>query len=188
MAHLGSLGEAVRNGRADGNRRLRRAGALAIVAAVSVLATACGGSSSSTVSSSALGQELAFAKCMRSNGLPSFPDPNSSGSFTLTVNGGVTSIDTSQAESAYGTCRHLLPSGGPSLAKVQAEIQRGNTAIQQADLSLLPFARCMHTHGEPKWPEPPETLRESGVNINTPQFQTAVTACKHLLPAGSTAP
>jgi hypothetical protein len=189
MTHIGFLEETVMNGKTGGRRRLKRAGALAVVAAAALLAAGCSGNSSSTsVSASALAKEVAFAQCMRSNGVTNFPDPNSSGGFTLTVGGQGLTINTTAAQSAYADCHHLLPSGGPSLAAIEAEIQKANSAIQKANVSLLPFIQCMHTHGEPNFPEPPETLKESGINIRSPQFLAAAKACKLLLPKGSSAP
>jgi hypothetical protein len=156
MTHLG-FEEAAMDERIGGNRGPRRVAALAVAAAVAVLATACGGSAStSTVSASALAQELAFSQCMRSKGVANFPDPNASGGFTVSVNSSGATINTSQAQSAYGDCRHLLPSGGPSLAQIQGEIQRANSEVQQADLTMVAFAQCMHTHGEPDFPRTPE--------------------------------
>ena len=60
----------------------RRAGVLAVTAGIVMLAAACGGSpssSSSTSGSSQLQQDLSFTQCMRSHGLPDFPDPNANG-------------------------------------------------------------------------------------------------------------
>jgi len=181
--------EIVMNGKAQGVRRLKRAGALAVVAVVALLAAGCdGGSSSGSVSASALAKEVAFAQCMRSNGVANFPDPNSSGGFTLNIKGQELTINTAAAQSAYADCHHLLPSGGPSLAAIEAEIQKANAAIEKANLALLPFIQCMHSHGEPNFPEPPETLKDSGINIRSPQFLAAAKACKLLLPKGSSAP
>ena len=59
----------------NGNRGLWRAGALAAVAATAVLATACGGSAPSTQSGPTYAQVLTLARCMRSHGVPGFPDP-----------------------------------------------------------------------------------------------------------------
>ena len=113
------------NDKTAGNRGPRRAGALAVAAAVAVLATACGGSAPSSASAPTYAQELALAQCMRSHGVPNFPDPNASGGYTLTSNGSIegaggssVDIDSSQAQAAYGDCRHLLP-GGPSISQLE---------------------------------------------------------------------
>jgi len=115
-----------------GNRGPRHAGALAVAAAVAMLATGCGvvhislggGSASSSASAPAYAQVLALAQCMRSHGVPSFPDPNASGGYSLTPNGslegagGSVDIDSSQAQAAYGDCRHVLP-GAPSISRLE---------------------------------------------------------------------
>ena len=72
------------NDKTGGRRGLRRAGILAVVAAVAVLATGCdlvqvhfgGSGSAEPVTYRA---ELAYAQCMRAHGLPGFPLPNPSG-------------------------------------------------------------------------------------------------------------
>ena len=71
------------NDKTGGNRGPRRAGALAVVAAVAVL-TACGGSPSSSggpapAESAAYRADLAYAQCMRTHGVPNFPDPSPRG-------------------------------------------------------------------------------------------------------------
>jgi hypothetical protein len=63
--------------------RWPRAGLLAAVAAVfALLAAACGGSSTAANSfapGATHAQSLAFAKCMRANGVPGFPGGGSQG-------------------------------------------------------------------------------------------------------------
>ena len=62
-------------------------------------------------------EALKYAKCMRAHGLPNFPDPNSSGGFTLgqapTGGSGGSGIDpnSSQFQSAATACRSFMPSG-----------------------------------------------------------------------------
>ena len=71
------------NGKTGGNRRPRRAAALAVAATVAVLTTACGvvhvhfGSSGGSASTgpATYRAELAYAQCMRAHGLPSFHTP-----------------------------------------------------------------------------------------------------------------
>jgi hypothetical protein len=63
-----------------------RAGALAAaVTVVTLLAAACGGSSAAAntfAPGATHAQSLAFAKCMRANGVPGFPDPTARESST----------------------------------------------------------------------------------------------------------
>jgi hypothetical protein len=56
-------------------------------------------------------QMLKFAQCMRSHGLPNFPDPKPGGSLTLGKQRGV-DPDSPLFKAAQQTCQKLLP-GGP---------------------------------------------------------------------------
>ena len=107
------------SGLTGGNRGLWRAAALAVVAAVAVLATACGvvhvhfGSSggSAPTGSAASRADLAYAQCMRAHGLTKFPNPSPSGfSFRMQLN------PNGPAARANDACEHLLPGGGTTPA------------------------------------------------------------------------
>ena len=98
------------NGLTGGNRGSRRAGALAVVAATALLATACNvvhvhiGSAGgpATTWSANYRADLAYAQCMRAHGLTKFPNPNPSGfrfSMQLNPNG--------PAARANDACKHL---------------------------------------------------------------------------------
>jgi hypothetical protein len=165
-------------------RRSRRAGVLAILAGIALAAAACGsgGSSSgpSAVSSQAGGstnyqKDLAYAQCMRSHGVPNFPDPNSNGVFT---NNGI-NLESGTAKAAAQTCRPLLPNGG----------QLSQSQQQQRLDELLQFAKCMRSHGVPNFPDPTDTnghlalnLKGSGIMSTSPQFQSAQQACQSVMP------
>ena len=184
------------NDKTDGNRGRRRAGALAVAAAVAVLATACGGSAPSSASAPTYAQEIALAQCMRGHGVPNFPDPNASGGYTLTSNGSIegaggSSIDinSSQAQAAYGDCRHLLP-GGPSISQLQQMEQQEQQRQEKALPELLKWEQCVRSHGVPNFNlglggQSPAPGNSGAVNPNSPQFQAALTACHHLLPPGA---
>jgi len=186
------------NEKTVGNRGLRRAGVLAVAAAVAVLATACsGGSASSSASTPTYAQELALAQCMRTHGLPNFPDPTASGGYALTASGSIegaggSSIDiySSQAQTAYGDCRHLLP-GAPSISQLEQQVQQEQQRQEQALPALLKFSQCMRSHGVPNFPDlgqggqSPPPGNSAPLNPNSPQFQAALTACQHLLPPGA---
>jgi hypothetical protein len=169
-----------------GHRGRRRAGALAAVAAVTMLATACGIAPSPRVSVSvapdAYVHLVALAQCMRSHGAPKFPDPSTSGTFS-DANGAL-DLGSSQVQRAYGACRHLLPGGGPNISQLQQEIQQKE---RQALPALLRFARCVRGHGEPGFPDPTPTgldLNGTGIDPASTLFQAAVRACQRDLPAG----
>ena len=63
---------------------------------------------SSGTSQQVLSQVLTFSKCMRSHGVPNFPDPDSTG---LQVPPGMT--QSHQFQTAYGSCESLLPPNAP---------------------------------------------------------------------------
>jgi len=128
----------------------RTAAAIIATTALALLAAACSGSpspagpgSSPNAGGSANSHLLAFAQCMRSHGVPSFPDPSSSGFSKTTLN--QVAGSSSQYQAATQTCQHLLPNGGsgPTPAEVRQEWS-----------GMLNFSRCMHSHGVPNWPDP----------------------------------
>jgi hypothetical protein len=152
-----------------------------------------GGSSSSPESeSSASAQQkiIAFSHCMRTHGVPEFPEP-SEGHVLLQRsdhNGRVTGVDpqSAQFQAASKACAKLAPKGGkpPSPAE-QAKLQE----------KALRFSQCMRTHGVPSFPDP-EFSRGGGVGIriggpkggpsridpSSPQFQAAQKACQSIMP------
>jgi hypothetical protein len=156
----------------------RAAAAIIATAAVVLLAAACGGSPSSTGSGgssnsggSTNSHQVAFSRCMRSNGVINYPDPTSSGVIPKESSQqlGVTS---SKFQSAQNTCRHLLPNGGngPNQAEVQYVRALG-----------LKFAQCMRSHGV-ALPDPGSGGRipdpaSVGINQGSPQFEAANQTC-----------
>ena len=121
---------------------------------------------------------VAFAACMRSHGVPEFPDPGSNGHTSL-GNG----IDPSspQFQAAQKACQSLLPSGGSSLATQSAS----GSISPEKQAQLLRFARCMRGHGVPNYPDPTSqgiALSQS-VDPRSPRFQAAAQACRKLAPA-----
>jgi hypothetical protein len=201
MTHFGSFEEAAMNDKTGGNRGPRHAAALAVAAAVAVLATGCGvqvhigdgSADSASTGSPTYAQELALAACMRSHGVPNFPDPNTSGGYSLTPSGslngadGSVDINSAQAQAAYGDCKHLLP-GGPSISQLeQIEQQEQQRQAQMLPL-LLKYSQCMRGHGVPNFPSPGQSKASTSgvpINPNSPQYLAAAGACQHLLPPGA---
>jgi hypothetical protein len=151
-------------------RRPRRAWppAAAIIAAASLalLTAACSGSPSSTGSAtgpsgssngSANSQLVAYSQCMRSKGVPNFPDP--AGGVPPKVTAQELGISSSQLQVAQGACQHLLPATGGSLSA--SSLRQCYLAgvcpqalVQQALSAGREFASCMRSHGVPNWPDP----------------------------------
>jgi hypothetical protein len=170
------------------------------LAAASVLAAGCGGDSespgvaqigtnaadsdTSTDGSSNGGSEddsdgkdpTAFSRCMRSHGVPNFPDPDSDGGIEVGPNSGI-DPDSATFKAAERECQELLDIKPPTPAE-QAEMQ------EQA----LRFAECMRSHGVPDFPDPVFSAGRGritlpkGANPKSPQFRAAQEACERLLP------
>jgi hypothetical protein len=167
------------------------------VVAAGALVAACGGGGNDPASSSRTGSSsgtsakssadqsgIAFAACMRANGVPNFPDSAvsvSGGRVELSVPAGV-DTNSSQFQSAEQTCRKDLPNEGSSGS--------GSSGGSDAQ-AVINFANCMRSHGVTNFPEPnsqgQELITGGGINPNSPQFQSAEQACQHLLPAGAVA-
>jgi hypothetical protein len=119
------------------------------------------------------GDPIAFAACMRSHGVPDFPDPK------VTSKGEIISIpddDSPQIRSALRSCESLLPDGGVSSPAQQA----------QELAELLKFAACIRAHGVPNFPDPTisggrVTLRLDGIDRSSPRFAAAKKACRQSL-------
>ena len=129
-------------------------------------------------------QATRFAACVRSHGEPNFPDPNAQGQFSMS---GVTAsgIDprSPQLGRAVQACEKDLPLSGPAALSPAEQAQ----ASQQA----LAFSTCVRSHGLPNFPDPPpggqaiRILPGSGIDPQSPQYQTATTACRNYLGKGS---
>jgi hypothetical protein len=187
-----------------------RQGVLAAIAiaAVALLLAGCGGSSSnggvahlgsstdpsSTSTATASGSEnpadnqkamVSYARCMRSHGVPGFPEPTeghvairsqSHNGGSSTSNAGI-NPESATFQTADKTCRKLLPNGGTPSPQQQAKAAEG----------ALAFSRCMRSHGVPNFPSPQISggrisLKiggpSSGIDPQSPQFQKAQKACQ----------
>jgi hypothetical protein len=140
------------------------------------------GSSPKTASSSSKGSganPLAYAACMRSHGLPDFPDPDSSGGFALP---GDIDPNSPRYQAAENACKAYA---GPGLNLSPAR-------QEQIEASGLKFAQCMRSHGVPSYADPTFTFSGGGVSErsgtakgsgpgpNSPTFQAAQKTCQGL--------
>ena len=128
--------------------------------------------SAATTTTAQSGQDaaLAFSRCMRAHGVSKFPDPEGQGRFpALTQQALGVSKQTSLV--AQQACKHLL-SSGDSTGTPQAR--------QQKVAFALKVAKCMRMHGFPTYPDPTSSSQAlpSGIDPNSPQFQTTETACE----------
>lgn len=170
----------------------------AVAGALALLATGCSGggsrraanvasspttthSGTTTVEIGSLAGALAFARCMRSHGIPNFPDPTSSGVFDksklrqldLTVSR-VRSIEES-------SCNYDFVNGGRP---------QGQTITPADQAHYLRAAACMRSHGFAEFPDPTFPNNRFTINIpssidtNSSRYKSAAATCVKLIPAG----
>jgi len=108
-------------------------------------------SASGTPSRATLGaDELAFSKCMRANGVPTYPDPRAGGGAVFQKGDGIDPFSPT-FKAAHAKCQKLVPNigGGPG---------SGPPPSAQAMSAMLKVAACMRAHGVPDFPEPRTTV------------------------------
>jgi len=169
--------------------------ALALLAAGLLAVGGCGGLRLPGSPHAASTGARAVAACMRSHGLPDYPDPSGGGDriqvtrSQVTVNGVALKESGAQLQTAQAACQSTEgagTSGGPP-----------NPALQKAALA---YSQCMRSHGEPNFPDPTVSgnsvqikimvsggQQGSGIDPNSPQFQAAQTACQPIVAAGAQA-
>lgn len=170
---------------------MRPATSALVVVVASLALAACGSSNSNSTAQAAAAakpdQMVTFAKCMRTHGVPNFPDPGSNGNggiqiqasktagsgASMTVNG--VSVSAPAFQSAMQSCRSDLPNGGHPPPLTAARKQ-----------AMLQFSQCMRAHGLPNFPDPTfgsggavrlQVKPGEGIDPNSPQFQQAQAAC-----------
>ena len=150
--------------------------AVIFLAAAALMTAACGSGSASAAGSSGTGQvrvqqALAFAHCMRSHGVPNFPDPDSSGGIVIKK----TLLEPSYRapRSARAACAHLLPKYGLAMMTPAQE--------EQHQRQQLAMAACMRRHGFPNFPDDWSgnvgQLQSAHIDPNSPQLNAELTKC-----------
>jgi hypothetical protein len=143
--------------------------------------------SASQGGSSLYNDELKYARCMRSHGVPNFPDPNASGGFTFPIGSNPSSP---AMQDAKARCEKFLPDGGPP---GPGTTTHPTTAALSA---MLKVTACMRRHGISDFPEPttstPKSMSGVGeisdrngvilvfpqsLNTQSPQFTRAAAEC-----------
>jgi hypothetical protein len=178
----------------------RRHGWLPILATATgcaVALAACGSSGGDPATSPAksFSQAVKFSECMRAHGVPQFPDPTANGQgIQIKISSGMNPFSPAW-KAAQAVCRKYLPGGG---------FGPGGHPSAQARAHLLQISECMRAHGISGFPDP--TLRppsgppgpnslvlgEGGVflevpstiNVRSPAFTAAATACHFGGPGG----
>jgi hypothetical protein len=186
---------------------LRKATVIGAMLATTTAVAACGGSapSSKKLAGKSLSSDagLKFAQCMRTHGVPDFPDPQSGGGFGIQASagshGGGISVDGHQInvsqpafQRASNECQKYQPQGPPISGSQLAKIRQG----------ALKMAECMRTHGVPNFPDPKVSAGPGGHGIQvqiglgntggsraqgpqrSPAFQKAMNSCQSYMRVG----
>jgi len=118
-----------------------------LATATSALAlAACGSSQAPKHGPTAGGDGIKFSACMRSHGVPNFPDPSAGGGIQISSSSGI-DPQSPAFQSAQNACSKLLPGGGPG---------RGSTS-ESRKLAMVKLAACMRRHGLSTFPDPTTT-------------------------------
>jgi hypothetical protein len=141
----------------------RIAATVIATAALALPAAACSGSPASTGAggspngggSTSSPSAVAYSHCMRSHGVPNYPDP-SNGQLPK---GGAQAFGVSSSvfSAAQSTCHHLLPDAGSFQEQASQCTLAGDcppAVVQQMMAIDRKFAQCMRSHGAPNWPDP----------------------------------
>lgn len=159
--------------------------ALAVGACGSSGKPSSGSGSGGASGSSSAGAGLKFADCMRSHGVPNFPDPPSGGGgIQITPASGV-NPQSPAFQSAQNACSKLMPGGGPGRGPVS----------ETRKLAMLRLAECMRAHGLTTFPDPTSSPPSPGAGfglafggpgsflavpramMNSPAFKQAAAEC-----------
>lgn len=111
---------------------------LATVGCAAVIA-ACGSQHNVARTGGDAGPLLAYARCMRTHGVPNFPDPRATGGLVVPND---INTDSPAFKRAQQACGHLAQS--PSTA----------ASSESRKLQLLALAKCMRAHGVSAFPDP----------------------------------
>jgi hypothetical protein len=165
------------------------------VAALSLLASGCGGSGRTpgvaNVGSSSRATTkpglAAYSQCMRAHGVPTFPDPDATGGIPKEQVVAAARGNPNTFKAASTACEHLLPND--SFAAPETAQQ---TRTQLAD--ELSFARCMRSNGISGFPDPTaqaglsiEMVQAHGIDLRSPQVLRVVQKCLPASHGGLTA-
>jgi hypothetical protein len=183
--------------------------AIIATAVLALLAAACSGGrasatgsggSSTTGGASSSPSAVAYSACMRSHGVPNFPDPGSGGEVPK-GDAQHFGVSTSQLQAAQRACQDLLPNNGGSTQQAQQCFLADDCppAVVQRLLNVeRQFAQCMRSDGVPHWPDPTIdsqgrpvfaiSISKDGFDPHSPQIMAKGDECSHLMPGVPGAP
>jgi hypothetical protein len=178
------------------------AAAIIAAAALALLTAACSGSPSSTdpgggrsatgsggspqAAGSANAPLLAFSQCMRSRGVPDFPDPQPGATNAKFPGAQQLGVSSPVYQAADSSCQRLLPAG--------IDDQFPPAEVQQLLIGMRQFSQCMRSHGVPNWPDPSVDAEGrpvfdlgdhgfSRAEAHSPRLRAKEAGCQNLLPS-----
>jgi hypothetical protein len=98
----------------------------------------------------------AYSGCMRTHGVPNFPDPDSKGNLRA-VGPQQLGVSTPGYQAAEQACQHVLPTEGSLQQLTQQCLLAGDcpqALVQQLLTVERKYAQCLRSHGIPNWPDP----------------------------------
>ena len=186
----------------DSARAARRTAAIIAMVGLAMLAAACAGSSGASNAGSTTSQSptspsaVGYSHCMRTNGVPNFPDPDSSGQLPK-GDAQRFGVSSSRLQAARQTCQQLLPNNGGainanSIQQCMMADDCPQALVQQVLNEERNFARCMRSHGVPNWPDPTIdtqgrpvfaiSISKDGFDPYSPQIWAKGNRCSRLMP------
>jgi hypothetical protein len=169
------------------------------MAVLAMAACSSGGSPSSTSGlpqagrSSNSASAAAYSACMRSHGIPNFPDPDIKGNPPQ-ADPQHLGVSSSQLQVAQTACQPLYPNNGSLQQQTQQCVSTGDcpeALLQQLLTVERTYAQCLRSHGVPDWPDPTVgakgrpvfDLSSAGIDpqsTQSSQFQAKEAECRSL--------
>jgi hypothetical protein len=161
-----------------------------LVLGSAVALAACGSSAKAPDPSAArVDAGLELSNCMRSHGVPNFPDPGQGGNISIGPSSGL-NPQSPAFQSAQQACRRYFPNRGAPPTMSESERQ-----------AAYRFAKCMRRNGEPDFPDPTLTAPAgvtrvlvmrgmvfaigTGIDPKTAAFREAAARCGVTPPGGA---
>jgi hypothetical protein len=167
----------------------RRLASTTLVAATAGTALAACGSSGTPAAAGSSGVKsdtaLQFSQCMRTHGVPNFPDPGASGGLQITGLNPQSPV----FQAARQACQRFAPAkaGPPKMSESQRQ-------------AAFRFAQCMRANGQSAFPDPTFTQQAgasrvlvmrgmvfalgAGIDPKSPAFRQAAAKCGVTPPSG----
>ena len=157
------------------------------------------GSTGSTTTPSA----VAYSACMRTHGVPAFPDPDPANGQVPKSRSDSLGVSAAQFQAAQSACQHLYPDNGSLDQRTRDCMLTDNcpqALVQQLLAVERQLARCLRAHGVPDWPDPIVDAQGRplfplssipGRNRSywrSPQVDAKVELCQQQIPGGSPIP